>query len=194
MKEILVQPGALTAVTAMAFGQMVMVLVMVITSLHMRNHDHGLGDISLVISSHTFGMFAFSILSGRFSDRFGRGPVIVAGSATLVLSCIAATLSPAVLPLGVALFLLGLGWNFCFVAGSALFADQLSPAERSRLQGFNDLMVGTSSAIGSLSSGLIFAAVGYNMMAYISAAVAFIPLAVAVFWMRGNPRKLAVPA
>jgi len=194
LKEILVQPGALTAVTAMAFGQMVMVLVMVITSLHMRNHDHGLGDISLVISSHTFGMFAFSILSGRFSDRFGRGPVIVAGSATLVLSCIAATLSPAVLPLGVALFLLGLGWNFCFVAGSALFADQLSPAERSRLQGFNDLMVGTSSAIGSLSSGLIFAAVGYNMMAYISAAVAFIPLAVAVFWMRGNPRKLAVPA
>jgi MFS family permease len=139
-------------------------------------------------------MYAFSILSGRFSDRFGRGPVIIAGSATLVLSCIAATFSPSVLPLGVALFLLGLGWNFCFVAGSALFADQLSPAERSRLQGFNDLMVGTSSAIGSLSSGIIFAAVGYNMMAYISAAVAFIPLAVAVFWTRGNPHKLAVPA
>jgi MFS family permease len=194
LSEILLQPGALTAVIAMAFGQMVMVLVMVITSLHMRDHDHGLGDISIVISSHTFGMYAFSILSGRFSDRFGRGPVIIAGSATLVLSCIAATFSPSVLPLGVALFLLGLGWNFCFVAGSALFADQLSPAERSRLQGFNDLMVGTSSAIGSLSSGIIFAAVGYNMMAYISAAVAFIPLAVAVFWTRGNPHKLAVPA
>ena len=185
--DVLRQPAALTAVITMALGQVVMVLVMVITSLHMRGHNHGLGDISIVISSHTFGMYAFSILSGRLADRFGRGPVIFAGSFTLILSCIAATISPDVLPLGVALFLLGLGWNFCFVAGSALFADQLSQQERSRLQGFNDLLVGLSSAIGSLSSGLIFAAVGYNMMAYISAVVAFIPLIAVVVWMRKNP-------
>jgi MFS family permease len=185
--EILRQPAALTAVIAMALGQMVMVLVMVITSLHMRDHQHALGAISLVLSSHTFGMFAFSILSGRLADRFGRGPVILIGSGTLILACLAATISPDVLPLGVALFLLGLGWNFCFVAGSALLADQLSVAERSRMQGFSDLLVGLSSAVGSLSSGLIFAAVGYNMMAYISAAAAFIPLMVAIIWMQRKP-------
>lgn len=185
--EVLSQPGALTAVIAMALGQMVMVLVMVITSLHMRDHNHGLGAISIVISSHTFGMYAFSILSGRLADRFGRGPIIFTGSVTLALSCIAATFSPEVLPLGVALFLLGLGWNFCFVAGSALFADQLSQQERSRLQGFNDLLVGLSSAIGSLGSGLIFAAVGYDMMAYISAVAAFIPMIAVAAWMRKSP-------
>lgn len=192
--DVLHQPAALTAVITMALGQMVMVLVMVITSLHMRDHNHGLGDISLVISSHTFGMYAFSILSGRLADRFGRGPIIFTGSVTLMLSCFAATISPDVLPLGVALFLLGLGWNFCFVAGSALFADQLSQQERSRLQGFNDLLVGLSSAIGSLSSGLIFAAVGYNMMAYISAVMAFIPMIAVVVWMRKTPigQSLAV--
>jgi MFS family permease len=108
------------------------------------------------------------------------------GSVTLILSCIAATISPDVLPLSVALFLLGLGWNFCYVAGSALFADQLSQQERSRLQGFSDLLVGLSSAVGSLSSGLIFAAVGYNMMAYISAVVSVIPLVVVFYWMRQN--------
>lgn len=188
--EIFRQPAALVALLSMVLGQMVMVLVMVITSLHMRGHDHGLSDISAVIASHTFGMYAFSIISGRLADRWGRGVVILIGSATLVVACIAATISPDVLPLGVALFLLGLGWNFCFVGGSTLLADQLSPAERARTQGFNDLLVGLASALGSLESGFIFASLGYNMMAYVSAAVALIPLLVVLVWMTRKPSSL----
>jgi MFS family permease len=182
------QPPALVALLAMMLGQMVMVLVMVITSLHMRGHDHALPAISIVISAHTVGMFAFSVLSGRLADRWGRGPVIVTGAATLAAACLAATLSPDVLPLGVALFLLGLGWNFCFVGGSTLLSDQLSPAERARTQGFNDLLVGLASAFGSLQSGIIFAGLGFNTMAYISAGVALIPLAAAAFWTLGRAR------
>lgn len=181
--EILRQPAAMVAVTAMVLGQMVMVLVMVITSLHMHDHDHGLTDISAVIASHTFGMFAFSIISGRLADKWGREKVILSGSITLVIACIAATISPDVLPLGVALFLLGLGWNFCFVGGSTLLADQLSPLERARTQGFNDLLVGLASAFGSLESGFIFASLGYNMMAYVSAGFAVIPIVVVIVWM-----------
>ena len=55
------QPAALTAVTAMVLGQVVMVAIMVITSLHMKDHNHQLGDISAVISAHTLGMYAFSV-------------------------------------------------------------------------------------------------------------------------------------
>ncbi len=189
MFQIFSQPAAMVALVSMVLGQMVMVLVMVITSLHMRGHHHELTSISMVISSHTFGMYAFSIISGRLADQWGRGPVIIVGSATLVLACIAATISPDVLPLGVALFLLGLGWNFCFVGGSTLLADQLSPAERARTQGFNDLLVGLASAVGSLGSGFIFAALGYNTMAFISAAFALIPLILASFWTLKRVRK-----
>lgn len=181
--QILRVPAAQVAVLSMVLGQMVMVLVMVITSLHMRDHQHGLPSISAVISSHTFGMYAFSIISGRLADRWGRGMVILLGSFTLVVACLAATISPSVLPLGVALFLLGLGWNFCYVGGSTLLADQLSPLERARTQGFNDLLVGLASALGSLQSGFIFASLGYNMMAYISAVAALIPLAITAVWM-----------
>ncbi len=188
--EILRQPAALVALLAMVIGQMVMVLVMVITSLHMRGHHHNLTDISVVISSHTFGMYAFSILSGRLADRWGRGPVILTGSATLILACLAATISPDVLPLGVALFLLGLGWNFCYVGGSTLLADQLSPLERARTQGANDLLVGLASATGSLGSGFIFAALGYNVMAYVSAVFALIPLALTLAWMLRSTGRL----
>jgi len=188
--EIYREPAARVAAVSMIFGQMVMVLVMVITSLYMRDHKHGLTDISFVISSHTFGMYAFSIVSGRLADRWGRERVIMIGSSTLILACIAATFSPDVLPLGVALFLLGLGWNFCFVGGSTLLSDQLSPLERSRTQGFNDFVVGLAAAFGSLESGFIFSKLGYNMMAYVSAAVGFIPLFVVLLWM--NRKKVVV--
>jgi MFS family permease len=186
--EIFRQPAAAVALLSMVLGQMVMVLVMVITSLHMRDHHHMLADISIVLSAHTFGMYAFSIFSGQLADRWGRGPVIIAGSGTLILACLAATVSPDVLPLGVALFLLGLGWNFCFVGGSTLLADQLTPVERARTQGFNDLLVGLASAAGSLSSGFIFAALGYAVMAYVSAAMAIVPFTVASFWTRRRAR------
>ena len=188
--EILRQPAAMTAVTAMVLGQVVMVAVMVITSRHMDHHQHGLSDIARVIQSHTFGMYAFSFITGRLTDKWGRGPVILAGAGMLLLSCLAAPLSPDVLPLAVSLFLLGLGWNFCFVGGSALLADQLSPVERSRTQGTNDLMVGLASAMGSLGSGIVFAATDYTVIAIFAGVLSLIPLLMAVMWMR---RKV-VPA
>jgi MFS family permease len=190
--EIFRQPAALMAVTAMVLGQVVMVAIMVITSLHMRDHQHSLRDISAVISSHTLGMFAFSIVSGRLSDRWGRERVILIGAFTLLLACITAPLSPNVFPLAIALFLLGLGWNFCFVGGSALLADQLSPVERSRTQGTNDLLVGLASGTGSLGSGFIFAASNYTVIAIVAGVLAFIPLSMSLLWMRKKPASLKI--
>jgi MFS family permease len=161
-----------------------MVAIMVITSLHMRGHNHELSDISAVIASHTFGMYAFSVISGRLSDKWGRGRVILAGSFTLLLACITAPLSPDVFPLAVALFLLGLGWNFCFVGGSALLSDQLSPAERARTQGTNDLLVGLASAVGSLGSGFVFAASNYTIISIVAGLLSLIPLVMSLLWMR----------
>jgi MFS family permease len=181
------------AVTAMVLGQVVMVAIMVITSLHMSGHHHNLHDISAVISSHTFGMYAFSVLSGRLADKWGRGRVILTGSITLLLACITAPLSPNVLPLAVALFLLGLGWNFCFVGGSTLLADQLSPSERARTQGTNDLLVGLASATGSLGSGFLFAASNYMVITIVAGVISLIPLGMALLWMR-KTKVTVVPA
>jgi MFS family permease len=189
---ILRERPALVAVAAMMFGQMTMAMLMVITSLHMRHNDHPLTNISFVISAHVVGMYAFSIISGRLADAWGRGPVIMIGASVLVLACLTAPLSPQLVPLAVALFLLGLGWNFCYVAGSSLLADQLSPAERGRTQGFNDLLLGLTSALGSLGSGVVFAAVGYGAMGLVGAAAALIPLSLAAWWRLGQ-RVAAAP-
>lgn len=169
--EILRDPGVRIAGLTMAIAQVVMVMLMVITSLHMSHHHHELSSIAAVMSSHVFGMYAFSVVSGRFADRFGRGPLIGAGSAVLVVSCLTATLSTAVAPLAVSLFLLGLGWNFCYVGGSTLLSDCLSQAERARIQSVNDFVLTTLAGTGSALSGLVFSAVGYAVMGYVSALV-----------------------
>jgi MFS family permease len=186
---ILRQPRAFTALMAMLLGQVVMVAVMVITSLHMKDHQHMLSDISTVISAHTFGMYAFSVVSGWLADKWGRAQVILTGAVVLLLACVTAPLSPDVLPLAVSLFLLGLGWNFCFVGGSTLLADQLSPTERARTQGANDLLVGLASATASLSSGIIFAALGYALVAAFGAALALIPIFFSIRLLWNNPRQ-----
>jgi len=183
---ILRQPAALMAVTAMVLGQVVMVAVMVITSLHMKENNHGLGAISTVISAHTLGMYAFSVISGRLADKWGREPVILVGAAALVLACITAPLSPDILPLAVSLFLLGLGWNFCFVGGSTLLSDQLSPAERASTQGANDLLVWLASATGSLGSGLVYAATSYTVIALVGGLLSLFPLGLALKGMLGK--------
>lgn len=174
--EILAQPGARLAVVSLVFAQAVMVMLMVITSVHMKGHEHGLPGISFVISSHVVGMYVFSVVSGRLADSFGRPAVILAGCGLLIVSCLAATLSPQVLPLAGSLFLLGLGWNLCYVAGSALLSDELRQSERARIQGFSDVLVGLASAGGALGSGVVFAAVGYEAMGLIAAGATLLPL------------------
>jgi MFS family permease len=183
IRELVRLPAVRVAMTAMVLSMMVMIMLMGITSLYMKNNQYTLADISIVFSAHTFGMFALSIVSGRLADRLGRGTVVLAGAIALVLSAVLAPLSQQVLSLAVALFLLGLGWNFCFVAGSALLADQLSPNERARTQGFNDSFVGLASATSSFSSGLLFAASGYALICLMGGVIALIPFGLTAWWV-----------
>lgn len=179
---ILRQPPVRVAIVAMVSGQMVMTMLMSITALHMKVEHQPLTGISMVVSSHFLGMYAFSILSGRMTDRWGREPTILVGAVLLVLSSLLAPLSPEVVPMGVAMFLVGLGWNLCYVGGSSLLADQLSPAERARTQGFNDLLVWSAGAGGSAGSGVAYATVGYGLMGALGVVASLVPLALTIRW------------
>ena len=125
------------AIAAMVIGQLVMTLIMVITPLYMHHHNHGAGPISGVIMAHTLGMFGLSTVTGKLIGRFGRITMINMGAAILALSAILTPISVNVWTLGLALFLLGSGWNFCFIAGSSLLSDALAANERGRAQGAN---------------------------------------------------------
>ena len=171
LKQLLADVGVRTAIGSVVTAHMVMVGLMQMTSLHMHHLEHPLSNIALVFSSHTFGMYAFSTLSGWLTDRGGRRPMLGLGAIILLASCLMAPLSPELVPVAAALFLLGLGWNFCYVAGSALLADSLTPAEKGRMQGFNDLLVGGAAALATLVGGVVMAQAGYTVMGLLGAAL-----------------------
>jgi MFS family permease len=193
LREILEDRLSVLAMVSMIAAQVVMVMLMVMTSLHMTGHDHSLGNVSIVISSHVLGMYAVSALSGRLTDLWGRLPVITTGAAVLVVSCLTAPLSPRLVPLGLSLFALGLGWNLCFVGGSALLADRLRPAERARTQGLSDFVMGAAAALGAAGGALVYAAAGYGLVGLLGAALSLLPLAL-VRWQRGPAPALNATA
>lgn len=183
LRQLWQDPRVRLAVTGVVTAHMVMVGLMQMTSLHMHELGHTLTNISMVFAGHTFGMYAFSMGIGWLTDRYGRELMLGIGAAILLASCLLAPVWPGLWPLGVALFLLGIGWNFCFVAGSALLADVLNPLEKGRMQGVNDLLVGAAAAAATLGGGMFMAAGGYTLMSLIGAGLV-LPLAVVVLSLR----------
>jgi MFS family permease len=160
-RELLRLPKVQLAILSMLIGQVVMTTLMTITPLHMSHSHYGTESISFVIMAHTLGMFGFSSVTGWLIDRYGRTIMMVAGAIILVISAVISPLSTDLIVLVVGLFLLGIGWNFAYVAGSSLLADALKGRERTRMQGTNDMLVSGAAALGTFSSGPIFSAGGY---------------------------------
>jgi MFS family permease len=131
---------------------------------------------------HLGGMYVASPLSGWLSDRFGRGVMIAMGGLVLLLAMAIAGLAPSsdsgLVMVGLALN--GVGWNFAFVAGSALLTDALSPNERASIQGLADLVMGLLGALGSAAGGLILGAWGFGALNALGAAVVVGGLAVGI--------------
>jgi len=176
--QMLRRPGVTAAIVALVAGQFVMTLIMTMTPLHMTQQGHGLGAVGIVLSAHTLGMFALSPLSGRLAERVGTVRAIFIGTAVLGVSAVMAAVAP---PTGgdlllVALFLLGLGWNIGFVAGSALLSEHLEVHERTRVQGVADALIWSSAAAASLGSGVIMAAAGYTALGVLGTGLVLIPI------------------
>ncbi len=186
LSELLLLPKVQLAISAALIVQTVMVILMVMTPLYMDHNHHGRDNISLVIAMHTLGMYGLSAVTGYMIDRFGRIPMLYAGALVIILSALLSPLSTNQYILAAALFLLGLGWNFGYVASSSLLADTLRGAERARVQGINDSLVFLAAGFGSLAAGPLFANGGYGAVsnAGIVLTVAFIGLV----WRLGRPR------
>ena len=173
VRSILARSSVLVALVTLVIGQVVMVLIMTMTPIHLADHGHGLATVGFVLSAHTFGMFALSPISGRLTDRFGSRAVIAAGLSTLAVAGFLAAFAPpdGGILLTLALFLLGYGWNLGFVAGSTLLTRGLALGERTRVQGVADGLVWSSAAIASLMSGVIVAGASYTTLGLLGVAL-----------------------
>jgi MFS family permease len=161
-RELLRLPMFRTAVLAGAVGQMAMVGVMGVTPTALDHAHHGGTTISLVISSHIAGMFAFAPLIGRWMDRAGRRAALVAGCVTSIVGALLAASEANALVIGAGLVAIGLGWSATFLGATAVISDITAPNERAGALGFTDLLISLTSAAAGLGGGIVLEAAGYG--------------------------------
>jgi MFS family permease len=174
------KPIALFAILAIAIGHVAMVSVMVMTPVHMAHVDVSLRIIGLVISVHVIGMYAFSPIVGSFSDRVGKVKTIQIGLGILLLSCLISGTAAAddVSRLGMGLFLLGLGWSFTLIAGSALLSSSVDSTLKTSSQGASDLVMNLAGAGGGAIAGVVISSLNYGWLC----AFASIPVITLALW------------
>ncbi len=168
LRQIMMQPKFITAVGSSMIGYGIMVLLMTATPLAMLACNHTVADAGFVIQWHVVGMFAPSFFTGHLIARFGLITIMLTGAVLLLGSVASALMGIEVWHFMVAMFLVGIGWNFLFIGGSTLLTEVHSKAERAKVQAAHDFLVFATTAGGSFLSGQLLYRLGWeqvNLMA-----------------------------
>ncbi|WP_245634794.1 MFS transporter [Janibacter terrae] len=178
--------GAWVGAAVMVLTQVAMVAIMTMTPVHMRAHDHGMGAVGLVISLHVAAMFLPSLVTGALVDRVGRTQMAVAAGVTLLAAGLVAAVAPtdSLGLLVLALVLLGLGWNFGLISGTALVVDATVPANRPGTQGTIDVTIALSGAGSGVMSGVVMASTSYAALTLAGGLLALLLVPV-LLWAKG---------
>ncbi len=164
LREITRQPRFIVAILCAMGSYGLMSLLMTAAPLAIVGCGLGPDNAALGIQWHVMAMFGPSYFTGQLIARYGKEPVIAIGMVLLAL-CAGVALSGVNLAnFWVALILLGLGWNFGFIGATAMLTETYRPEEKSTVQGLNDFLVFGSVALASLSSGRLYATVGWERL------------------------------
>ena len=180
LAQILRRPRVVAALLAAVASFAVMVAMKSLVGYVLVGHGHHQGVIFPVISAHFIGMFGLVFVVGNIIDRMGRLRALLGGLALLGFSALSLVWAvESVAATAVALFGIGLGWNFSYVAATAELADRTVPVERGKILGFTDLCSGLVGAALALLGGLLLSAVGLVGLGVVGLAVAVAPM----FWI-----------
>ncbi|MCY7976639.1 MFS transporter [Bacillus inaquosorum] len=181
--------GIIVGAAIMVLTQIVMVAIMTMTPVHMSHHGHGLGAVGLVIGFHIGAMYLPSLVTGVLVDKLGRTAMAIASGTTLLLAGLMAAFAPgdSMVLLVIALSLLGLGWNFGLISGTALIVDSTETATRAKTQGTVDVLIALSGAAGGALSGMIVAGSSFLTLSFTGGILALLLIPVVV-WSRGGKK------
>ncbi|MCA0757256.1 MFS transporter [Paenibacillus sp. N4] len=182
--------GITVGAAVMVLTQVVMIAIMTMTPVHMKHHGHSLSEVGIVIGLHVAAMYLPSPITGFLVDKFGRILMSYMAGLTLLLSGLLAAIVPGdSMPLLVlALILLGLGWNFGFISGTAAIVDATTPRVRAKTQGTIDVLIALGGASGGALSGMVVAQSSYAALS-MSGAILSLLLIPVVLWSRSQQKE-----
>lgn len=183
LSQIIRQPVFIVALIGGMFGYAVMSLVMTATPLSMGGHHHGLSDTAFVIQWHVLGMFAPSFFTGNLIRRFGVINIMLAGALLLAACVVVNLLGTSLWHFWLALFFLGLGWNFLFIGATDLLTFAYEPAEKAKVQAVNDFSVFTAVTLAALTAGVLQHRFGWETV-NIGVTPMIALILIALLWLR----------
>jgi len=193
LREILRRPGVPSAVIAALASFSVMVSVMNLSGYIVVGHHHAQADVFTVISLHIVGMYALVLVIGAVIDQVGRRPSLIAGLAIMASSTVLLAWVQSIAGMSLSLFLLGLGWNFSYVAATAELVTHATPVERGRLIGATDLAAGLLGAALALLGGAAYSEWGAAAIA-VGGTIAVVLPALGILLARRPPTPVLEPA
>jgi predicted MFS family arabinose efflux permease len=150
------------AVFASAGGYLLMNLLMVQSSLMMREMHVHFNQSSHAIQAHVLAMFAPSFVTGLVIAKVGYRKALTAGFGLLIATSVIGVSLVSYEAIFAGLILLGLGWNITYVGGGALLTQYLTEETRHRWQGINDSLIAVCATIGALSPAILQATIGWK--------------------------------
>ena len=163
--ELISQPRFLQAVISSAFGYAIMTFLMTGTPLSMHVIDGiSLNKTSIVIQIHVACMFLPSLIAGNLVKKIGHSKMMYVGVSLYCITVVISLFDQSFLNYMLALVFLGFGWNFLFISGTSLLVLTYKEEEKYRAQGFNDFVVYSVHALGSLSAGVLIVLTNWKIM------------------------------
>lgn len=160
---LLSQPLLWLALLAGAVSYSVMSLVMTAAPISMHDMDHhSLAATKTTIQAHILAMFVPSLATGWLIRRFGPVRLLITGLSIYGFMIVAGLSGRTLGHYGTTLILLGIGWNFLFVAGTSLLPHCYQGTERYRVQALNDFLVFGTQAAASLGAGWLLFQLGWS--------------------------------
>jgi MFS family permease len=193
LAEIARQPRFVVAVTCGVASYAMMNLVMTSAPLAMVECNHSVTDATLGLQWHVLGMFVPSFFTGSLISRFGVERIVALGLTLIVASAVISIAGITLWHFWIGLALLGVGWNFSFVGATTMVTQCHRPAERTRVQAFNDFLVFGAMAVGSFSSGKLLATFGWTTVNEVVFPVVLAAGALLAWTMLGARSRVASP-
>ena len=175
--EILRRRGVGAALLAAVASHSIIIGTMTLTGYVLVSHGHHQETVFPVISAHFVGMFGLTLVVGDVIDRVGRARALFGGLLLLGLSVFSLVWTvESAAATSAALFGIGLGWNFSYVAATAELTERTQAAERGKLLGFTDLLSSLCGAVLASLGGIVLATVGLTWFGVAGLTLAAAPV------------------
>lgn len=168
LSVIVKAPNFIGAVFAAMVAYAVMNILMTATPLAMIGCGFNFTKAAGVIEWHVLGMFVPAFFTGSLIEKFGSRMMILAGGVLFVVSIAINIHGVSIWHFRAALVVLGVGWNFMFIAATGLFSQSYQSQNKAKAQAFNEFVVFGCVTVTALLSGWLESTVGWqNLNVYV---------------------------